>query len=310
MSVPLPKSCVIATRESRLAMWQAEHVRARLRTLYPQLEVTLLGMTTRGDQVLDRPLAQIGGKGLFVKELETAMFEGRADIAVHSMKDVPMTLPDGFALDVFGPREDARDALVSTRYRSLAEMPEGAVVGTSSLRRECQIRSRYPHLAVASLRGNVETRLRKLDEGQYAAIVLAAAGLRRLGLGDRIAALLDTSDSLPAVGQGALAIEYRSDRGDVAAMLAPTRDAETVACVTAERAYSHRLAGSCDVPLAGFARMEGAELVLRGLVATRDGARLVKDEVRGDPASAQRIGENLAQRLLERGADAILESLR
>lgn len=301
---------MIATRESRLALWQAEHVQTRLRELYPQLEVALLGMTTRGDQVLDRPLAQIGGKGLFVKELETALAEGRADLAVHSMKDVPMTLPDGFALDVFGPREDARDALVSNRYRSLAELPPGAVVGTSSLRRECQIRAKYPHLEISSLRGNVETRLRKLDEGQYSAIVLAAAGLRRLGLGGRIAALLDTAESLPAVGQGALAVEFRSDRPDVAALLEAYRDPPTRACVTAERAFSHKLAGSCDVPLAGHADLVGGQLRLRGLVATRDGSRLVQDEVRGAGADATRLGEALAERLLDRGAQAILETLR
>jgi hydroxymethylbilane synthase len=310
MSVPPLDNCVIATRESRLALWQAEHVQTRLRELYPQLVVSLLGMTTRGDQVLDRPLAQIGGKGLFVKELETALAEGRADLAVHSMKDVPMTLPDGFSLDVFGPREDARDALVSNRYRSLVELPPGAVVGTSSLRRECQIRARYPHLEVKSLRGNVETRLRKLDEGHYAVIVLAAAGLRRLGLGDRIAALLDTAESLPAVGQGALAVEYRTDRPDVAALLEAYRDPATFACVTAERAFSRKLAGSCDVPLAGHADLADGRLRIRGLVATRDGSRLVQDEVRGAADDAAALGEALAGRLLDRGAQAILETLR
>src|SRR5512147_3019044 len=212
---PTPAKLVIASRESALAMWQAEHIRDRLRALYPETEVSILGMTTQGDQILDVTLSKIGGKGLFVKELEVALEEGRADIAVHSLKDVPMHLPQGFMLACIGKREDPRDAFVSNHYANLAALPAGSVVGTSSLRRESQLRARFPHLKIEPLRGNVQTRLRKLDEGQYAAVILAAAGLKRLGLGERISKILEPSYSLPAVGQGALGIECRSDRGDV-----------------------------------------------------------------------------------------------
>ena len=305
----VPKRLVIASRESALAMWQAEHIAARLRALYPQMQVSILGMTTQGDQILDSPLSKIGGKGLFVKELETAMSEGRADIAVHSMKDVPMNLPDGFMLAVIGEREDPRDAFVSNLYTGLADLPAGARVGTSSLRRECQLRARFPSLVIEPLRGNVQTRLRKLDEGQYAAIILAAAGLKRLGLGARIRAEISPEDSLPAVGQGALGIECLSNRDDLIALLAPLNHAESADCVRAERALSRTLGGSCQVPLGGFAQIDGDTLTLRGFVAEIDGSRVIADSVSGVRADAEVLGQQLAQRLIGRGAGAILAAL-
>ncbi len=300
---------MIATRESRLALWQAEHVRDLLRKLYPACRVELLGMTTRGDQILDRPLAKIGGKGLFVKELETALFDGSADIAVHSMKDVPMELPPEFALVATGPREVPLDAFVSPKYASLDDLPPGAVVGTSSLRREAQLHARYPYLAVTSLRGNLDTRLRKLDEGQYDAIILAAAGLTRLGLKERIRAVLPAEVSLPAAGQGALGIEARADRRDIAAWLAPLNDPATAACVRAERAVSRALAGSCEVPLGAYAEMRDDRLWLRGFVATPDGARMARAELTGDYRDPEALGLALAAELRAQGADAILAAL-
>ncbi len=305
----VPQQLIIASRESALAMWQAEHIAARLRTLYPQMQVSILGMTTQGDQILDSPLSKIGGKGLFVKELETAMSEGRADIAVHSMKDVPMNLPDGFTLAVIGEREDPRDAFVSNHYASLAGLPAGGRVGTSSLRRECQLRARFPHLHIEPLRGNVQTRLRKLDEGQYAAIILAAAGLKRLGLGARIRAEISPEDSLPAVGQGALGIECLSSRTDLVALLAPLNHADTADCVRAERAMSRTLGGSCQVPLGGFAQIGSDTLTLRGFVAEIDGSRVIADSVSGARADAEALGQQLAQQLIGRGAGAILAAL-
>ncbi|AOB27443.1 hydroxymethylbilane synthase [Bordetella bronchiseptica] len=299
----------IATRASRLALWQAEHVRDLLRARYPACTVELLTLTTRGDQILDRTLSKVGGKGLFVKELETALLDGRADLAVHSLKDVPVDLQAPFELSCVLERADPRDAFVSNDYGSLADLPHGAVVGTSSLRRESQIRARYPHLAVKPLRGNLDTRLGKLDNGDYAAIVLAAAGLERLGLAARIRALLEPDDSLPAAGQGALGIEILQDRADVRAMLAPLGDAATQACVTAERAVSRMLGGSCQVPLAAYARIEGDELALRALVAAPDGRRIVRAERRGPSGQAQAIGEAAARDMLAGGADAILAEL-
>lgn len=299
----------IATRESALAMWQAEYIQGRLRELYPQLQVSLLGMTTTGDQILNSPLAKIGGKGLFVKELEIAMEEGRADIAVHSMKDVPMVLPEGFVLAATGEREDPRDAFVSTRYRSLDELPPGSVVGTSSLRRQCQLRARYPHLAVDTLRGNVQTRLRKLDEGQYAAIILAAAGLKRLGLADRITALLSTEQSLPAVGQGALGLECRAGRPELLELLAPLNHPETAACVKAERAFSRALNGSCQVPLGGFAEIADGIVRLRGFVASPDGGQMIRGEISGPPSHAEELGARLAEKLIAQGAADLLGEL-
>jgi len=290
-------------------MWQSQHVRDRLRALYPQLQVDILGMTTQGDQILNSPLSLIGGKGLFVKELEQAMEAGRADIAVHSMKDVPMNLPDGFQLAAIGEREDPRDAFVSTRYNSLEELPPGSVVGTSSLRRQSQLQARLPHLVIESLRGNVQTRLRKLDEGQYAAIILAAAGLKRLGLGNRITALIPTELSLPAVGQGAIGIECREDRPDLIELLQPLNHADTADCVLAERAMSRRLSGSCQVPLGGFAEVSGNALHMRGFVATIDGSQVLRAEVQGDRSEAEQLGNLLGDRLIAQGADKILAAL-
>ncbi|MEW5943995.1 MAG: hydroxymethylbilane synthase [Pseudomonadota bacterium] len=304
-----PAKLVIASRESALAMWQALHVQSRLRALYPRMEVEILGMTTTGDQILNSSLSKIGGKGLFVKELEQALEDGRADIAVHSLKDVPMVLPDGFMLAAISEREDPRDAFVSNLHKRLEDLPAGSVVGTSSLRRECQLRARFPHLTIEPLRGNVQTRLRKLDEGQFAAIILAAAGLKRLELSHRITSLLEPESSLPAVGQGALGIECRAGRDDLVALLAPLHHADSAACVLAERAMSRKLGGSCQVPLGGFARLECGELRLRGFVASLDGGRMVRDEVRGRPDEAERLGERLAERLIAMGADKILAEL-
>jgi len=300
-----PRRLTIATRESALALWQAEHIQARLSALYPGTHVILLGMTTQGDRILDQPLTDIGGKGLFIKELEVAMAEGRADLAVHSLKDVPMDMPAGFVLAAISAREDPRDAFVSNRHTSLAALPAGAVVGTSSLRREAQLREHHPNLVIEPLRGNVNTRLRKLDEGRYAAIILAAAGLKRLGLGGRIASLLEPDDSLPAPGQGALAIECRSDRHDLAQVLAPLADRATTLAVTAERAFSRALGGSCHTPLAGYAQWEEGTLWLRGLLASRDGGDVLRGEAQAevaDEAAAAQLGLELADDFLARGA--------
>ena len=305
----LPQRLVIATRASRLALWQAEHVRDRLRTLYPACAVELLTLTTRGDQILDRTLSKVGGKGLFVKELENALLDGRADLAVHSLKDVPVDLQAPFELCAVLDRADPRDAFVSNRYATLADLPAGAVVGTSSLRRESQIRARYPALSVKPLRGNLDTRLGKLDKGEYDAIVLAAAGLERLGLGGRISSLLDPADSLPAAGQGALGIEIRDDRDDMRAWLAPLISAATTSCVLAERAVSRKLGGSCQVPLAAFAEISGDTLSLRALVASPDGTRMVHATRSGPVAGAEALGISAAQELLDAGAAAILQEL-
>ena len=304
-----PSRLVIASRESALALWQAEHIRDRLRALYPQTAVEILGMTTQGDQILDVTLSKIGGKGLFVKELETALEDGSADLAVHSLKDVPMYLPPGFALACIVEREDPRDAYVSNDYAALQDLPPGSIVGTSSLRRESQLRANFPHLRIEPLRGNVQTRLRKLDEGQYAAIILAAAGLKRLGLGERIRAILSSYDSLPAVGQGALGIETRADRADLKALLAPLHHADSATCVLAERAMSRALAGSCQVPLGGFAEMQEGQLRLRGFVATPDGSRLLRAEQTAAADAPEALGEAVAQDLLQQGAGEILAAL-
>jgi hydroxymethylbilane synthase len=305
----LLKRIVIASRKSRLALWQAEHVRSRLTASHPGLAVEIVGLTTRGDQILDRSLAQIGGKGLFVKELENAIAGGEADIAVHSAKDVPMDLPEGFTLGAILAREDPRDALVCNDYGDLGELPAGAIVGTSSLRREAQLRSRFAQLTVQSLRGNVDTRLAKLDRGEYSAIVLAVAGLKRLGLAARIRTIIDLDVSLPAAGQGALAIECRTGRDDLVDVLAPLHDSTTADCVRAERAVSRTLGGSCQVPLAAYAERVAGRLWLRGLVASPDGARIVRGEAFGDPADPEAVGAALAQDLQNRGADAILAAL-
>ncbi len=304
-----PDRIVIASRESKLALWQAHYVRARLNSLYADCDVSILGMTTRGDQILDRTLNKVGGKGLFVKELEQALERGEADIAVHSMKDVPADLPAGFALMVAGEREDPRDAFVSNRFATLAELPPGAVVGTSSLRRESQLRARFAHLNVEPLRGNVETRLRKLDEGQYAAIILAAAGLIRLGLGQRIRSTLTPEDSIPAVGQGALGIEFRAEREDIANWLAPLAHTDTMFAVLAERAFSKHLGGSCEVPLGCHATRQGEQLSLSGFVAAPDGAKILRASLQGAVTQAETLGVELAQQLLAKGAGEILAAL-
>lgn len=290
-------------------MVQSEWIAAQLRSFHPGLNVPIIGMTTRGDQILDKPLAQIGGKGLFIKELEVAIEQGRADIAVHSMKDVPMVLPAEFALTTVGQREDIRDAFVSSRYASLDEMPIGAIVGTSSLRRESQIRHFHPRLNIAPLRGNVNTRLRKLDDGEFDAVILAAAGLNRLGFGARIRATLDTGRYIPAVAQGAIGIEYASHRADVAQRLVPFVSTATSAMVDAERAFGRRLSASCDVPLGATATVAGNQLSISGFVATPDGTKRIAAVESGALADADAIGIALAERLLADGADKILSEL-
>ncbi len=300
---------VIASRESALAMWQARNIRQRLAALYPQTRVTIRGMTTQGDRILDRALDKIGGKGLFVKELEEALAAGSADIAVHSMKDVPMVLPPGFAIAAIAEREDPRDAFVSNHYASPGALPAGSRIGTSSLRRESQLRARFPQLTVEPLRGNVQTRLTKLDDGKYAAVILAAAGLKRLGLADRITAILTPDESLPAPGQGALGIECRAGRADVIAMMRALNHDPTAACVRAERALSRALSGSCQLPLGAFAQTEGSQLRLRGFVASQDGKQLVRAELTGDARDPEALGTELASRLKAQGAAEILAAL-
>jgi hydroxymethylbilane synthase len=304
------KKLVIATRRSRLALWQARHIAERLQSAHAGLRVELLPMSTRGDELIDRRLDEAGGKGLFVKELENAMADGRADLAVHSMKDVPAELPPGFVLAAITAREDPRDAFISKKFTSLSEMPNGATVGTSSLRRQAQIVERHPGLEVRLLRGNVDTRLAKLDRGEYHAIVLAAAGLMRLGLEARIKARLDAEEMLPAPGQGALGIECLAARAEVIALLAPLADAATSACVRAERTVSRVLGGSCTLPLAAYAQMvenrAGTRVRLRALVASSDGKRVIRSEREGEPADPEALGNQVAQDLRRQGADAIL----
>lgn len=304
-----PAKLVIASRESALAMWQAKHIQARLQALYPQCDVSILGMTTMGDQILDSPLSRIGGKGLFVKELENALADGRADLAVHSMKDVPMHLPEGFTLVATGEREDPRDAFVSNDYARLEDLPAGSVVGTSSLRRQSQLQARFPTLKIESLRGNLQTRLRKLDEGQYAAIILAAAGLIRLELGHRIRQFISPQESIPAVGQGALGIEINVARTDLKTILAPLNHSDTELCVLAERGFSRALAGSCTVPLGAYATKQNDTITMQGFVASVDGQQMLKETVTGSAADAEKLGQQLALQLVARGADKILALL-
>lgn len=304
-----PAKLVIATRESALAMWQARHIQSRLQALYPETLVEILGMTTTGDQILDVPLAKVGGKGLFVKELEMALIEGRADLAVHSMKDVPMNLHEGFVLVATGEREDPRDAFVSNDFSSLEDLPSGSIVGTSSLRRQSQLQARLPHLKIESLRGNLQTRLRKLDEGQYAAIILAAAGLIRLGLSARIRSVISPEHSIPAVGQGALGIEICSHRSDLHAVLAPLNHADTQLCVLAERAMSRALAGSCTVPLGAHAVCVGDNIRITGFVASVDGRQMLVETATGNRQQAEALGKALAEKLRAQGADKILALL-
>ncbi|MET0108770.1 MAG: hydroxymethylbilane synthase [Candidatus Thiodiazotropha sp.] len=305
----MSQTITIATRKSPLAMWQAEYVAAELKRVHPDIQVELMGMTTQGDKILDTPLAKIGGKGLFIKELEQGLISDEADIAVHSMKDVPVELPPGLHLPVIMQREDPRDAFVSNRYQSIDQLPQGACVGTSSLRRQCQLAEVRPDLVINSLRGNVNTRLRKLDDGEYDAIILAAAGLKRLGFEDRITALIGPEQSLPAIGQGAVGIECRVDDPRINDLIAPLHHAETAYCVGAERAMNQRLNGGCQVPIAGYAMLESGNLWLRGLVGEPDGSRIIRGEVEGKTQEARAMGEGLADRLLEWGADEILKAL-
>ena len=305
----MPERLVIASRESALAMWQAKHIQSHLQVLYPTCDVQILGMTTTGDQILDIPLAKVGGKGLFVKELEAALEDGRADLAVHSMKDVPMNLPEGFTMAATGEREDPRDAFVSNNYASLEDLPRGSVVGTSSLRRQSQLQARLPHLKIESLRGNLQTRLRKLDEGQYSAIILAAAGLIRLGLGARIRDTISPELSIPAVGQGALGIEIKASRIDLLEILAPLNHLDTQLCVEAERGMSRALAGSCTVPLGAFATKKDNIMSITGFVASVDGKQMLRETITGPAEAAEALGQALAEALVAKGAGAILAAL-
>ncbi len=312
----IPATLTIATRQSPLALWQANFVKDTLEKLYPTMKVELLEMVTKGDKILDTPLAKIGGKGLFVKELENALYEKRADIAVHSLKDVPMVLPEGLTLGAYLERHAPTDAFVSNRYASLDELPDGAVLGTSSLRRECQIAHAKGSLTIKSLRGNVGTRLSKLDAGEYDAIILATSGLERLGLGERIRHELDDELSLPAVGQGALAIECRADDETILQLLAPLNHLATRLCVIAERAMNKTLEGGCQVPIAGFATIDGNTLSLRGRVGSIDGKTLLKSQnaitlTHGvdDEQNAENLGKQIAQDLLSQGADQILKEV-
>ena len=299
----------IATRKSALALWQANFVKAELEAAHPGLQVELVPMSTQGDKILDTPLAKIGGKGLFVKELETAMLEGRADIAVHSMKDVPVDFPEGLMLHTICRREDPRDAFVSNSYQQLADLPQGAVVGTSSLRRQCQIKAIRPDLAIKDLRGNVNTRLAKLDAGEFDAIILASAGLIRLGFENRIASFLEVGTSLPANGQGAVGIECRTADLAVQQLLAPLEHKETRICVLAERAMNRKLQGGCQVPIGAFAVLQQNELWLRGLVGQLDGSEILRSEIKGEAAQAEQLGAQLAEQLLALGADRILDAV-
>lgn len=299
----------IATRKSPLALWQAEYVRDQLLRHHPDLQVELLKMSTQGDKILDTPLAKVGGKGLFVKELETGMLNGDADIAVHSMKDVPVELPEGLHLAVICPREDPRDAFVSNTFKTFESLPQGARLGTSSLRRQCQLSALRPDLKVIDLRGNVNTRLQKLDNGEYDAIILAAAGLIRLEMAERITQFLDPSVSLPAIGQGAVGIECRIDDERINRLIAPLNDPDTYIRLLAERAMNRRLQGGCQVPIAGYAELSKGILLMRGLVGQVDGSVILRGEIAGKPEAAEELGVVLAEDLLERGADTILANL-
>ncbi len=303
------KTLKIATRQSPLALWQAEHIRARLEAMHADLTVELVTFVTQGDKILDTPLAKIGGKGLFVKELEAALMDGRADLAVHSMKDVPMALPEGLSLAVICEREDPFDAFVSNHYASFTDLPQGAKVGTSSLRRKCQILKARPDLEIIDLRGNVGTRLSKLDNGQYDAIILASAGLKRLGLAERIRHTIQPDVSLPAVGQGALGLECRSQDHAVLDLILPLMHAETNVCVRAERAFNAYLEGGCQVPIAGYATLQNGQLQIEGRVGSVDGQTILKAVQYGAPEQAEMLGEELAKALLAQGAGDLLKAL-
>jgi len=297
----------IATRKSQLALWQANYVSAQLKRFHPDLTVELVTMVTQGDKILDTPLAKVGGKGLFVKELENGLLDKTADIAVHSMKDVPVELPDGLHLATICPREDPRDAFVSNTFKTLEELPQGAIVGTSSMRRQCQISALRPDLKIRDLRGNVNTRLAKLDNGDYDAIILASAGLIRLEMAGRIAQFIEPHISLPAIGQGAVGIECRLDDDRVHALLKPLHDHKTAIRIAAERSMNHRLNGGCQVPIAGFAELTKDTLFMRGLVGEPDGSTIISADIAGKPEDAEELGQVLADDLLSRGAGEILE---
>jgi len=305
----MPQLITIATRKSPLALWQANYVKDTLEQHHHNLNVELLPISTKGDRILDTPLSKIGGKGLFVKELELALLEGRADIAAHSMKDVPMEFPDGLALSIIAKREDPRDALVSNHYSSLVDLPNGAIVGTTSLRRQCQLKALYPHLQIKDLRGNVGTRLGKLDSGEYDAIILASAGLLRLEMKERIAAYLPTDIILPAAGQGAVGIEGRKNDESTKDLLSVLNDTDTSIRVTAERAMNKRLQGGCQVPIGGFAEIIDGQLNVKGLVGSLDGSVIIEKEVVGDLMHAESLGIELAEQLLAAGADKILKEV-
>jgi len=305
----IPQRLRIATRESRLALRQAALVADAIRARYPAIAIELVAMATRGDRVQDRPLRQVGGKGLFVKELEIALEEDRADIAVHSLKDVPMEVPEAFAIATFGAREDPFDVFVSNRHASLAALASGAVVGTSSLRRECQLRHHYPKLELRSLRGNVDTRLAKLDARDYDAIILAAAGLKRLGLEARIRSILPEAESIPAIAQGILAVEHRADRPDLAQLLGEFADPATAAAARAERSLGRVVEGSCEVPVGGLARVRAGTLTLEAFIGMPDGSHLVRDRASGAVSEAEHIGRALGERLLAAGGREILNTL-
>ncbi len=305
---------MIASRESRLAMWQAKHIQKLLQDIYPKCEISILGMTTRGDQILDKSLSKIGGKGLFIKELEAALLDGRADLAIHSLKDVPMEMPEGFALSTILEREDPRDAFISNRYASLKDMPEGAIVGTSSLRREAQIRRKYPHLKIVPLRGNLDTRLGKLDNGEFDAMILACAGLIRLNLESRIRERIDPVDSLPAASQGALGIEILASNQTMDAYLAPLKDLLTTLQVSAERQVSRRLGGSCEIPIAAYAKWgdDGVKLDLKALVASIDGQEIVESSQTMSVATMEaaiQLGDQVADDLINKGAMELIAAL-
>ena len=305
----MPKLIRIATRKSPLALWQAEEVARQLLTLHPELQIEFVKMTTRGDKILDAPLAKIGGKGLFVKELEQGMLDGHADIAVHSMKDVPMEFPPGLYLPVIMQREDPRDALVSNQFSSLSDLPATARIGTSSLRRQLQIKAVMPQANMLDLRGNVNSRLQKLDAGDYDAIILATAGLLRLGFADRIRSRITPEDSLPAIGQGAVGIECRENDENILQLISPLNHADTHTRLTAERAMNHRLHGGCQVPIAGYAELQGDQIWLRGLVGKPDGSQVIRGEIRGAANRAAELGLELAEQLLANGAEKILHEL-
>ncbi len=299
----------IATRKSPLALWQANFVKQQLETFHPSLVVELVPMVTQGDVLLESPLSKIGGKGLFVKQLEQAIMNGQADIAVHSIKDIPAVFPQGLTLSTVCQRDEMRDALISNQYQHLDELPHGAVVGTSSLRRQCQLRARYPHLQIKDLRGNVGTRLTKLDNQEYDAIILAAVGLKRLGLQNRIKQYIDTDLILPAVGQGAIGIESRADDKTLSELLAPLEDKNSRICIEAERAMNLALQGGCQVPIACLSQLENDSLTLRGLVGRIDGSEMIKAEITGHSTQAEALGRQLADNLLAQGAKAILAEL-